>query len=474
MGSADSNLPQTGNMFTAEKVCFSRNKSQGNRDGEVTAQVFGPTNFRSLCETLTVCHSPKAFERCREYNQMGDDKLTRQFIEEHFGSIKISDVSNAGNYPLQDATVHKSMPLMTITGNIGHDVYNTLLDVYGFQQLHGGPGFYDALFLDVMWFKGKSSWDEVRSSPEKSWTWTVIEAIFKNNNITGTMPRYYVSNPGMVRSSGFHDNLGDRPICVDRLHIKAGGLFAENVGWDVLKYIPSFRNDVLTQYESRLFEFQRSSNTANRRIITLYTRGDANRRKFLTGDVDRVAEKIGANHLIVKMPISDPVHQIMTYATSDVFIAPFGSNTANGIFMKPGSIFIEVSTLCSDMCVEMCHPYSKVGANGTDSMASHMSGIERHAACSNLMADGPPLHQSSGVRYHIIGDCSKNIHCKDGKVYDGERELLQRKAWKKGFNDNISLDGIADKIIDIIQGKASAVKETLAAPFEFSCPLAPT
>ena len=59
------------------------------------------------------------------------------------------------------------------------------------------------------------------------------------------------------------------------------------------------------------------------------------------------------------MPRGDPRQQIALYASSDVVVAPFGSNTANSVFMRPGSVFVEVTPLCASTCEEGCHPYSK-------------------------------------------------------------------------------------------------------------------
>ena len=169
------------------------------------------------------------------------------------------------------------------------------------------------------------------------------------------------------------------------------------------------------------------------------------------------------------MPRNDPKYQIEAFVTSDVFISPFGSNTANSIFMKPNSTFIEVSSLCSDLCTERCHPYSQTGPKKDNLiMATNMHGIKLNAACSSLMADGAPLHMFTGVNYYIIPACRSNLKCSSSKMYENGIELSGRKVWKRGFNDNFPFEKHLPKIKEILRGTDDDLR---ISPYLVRCPL---
>ena len=85
-------------------------------------------------------------------------------------------------------------------------------------------------------------------------------------------------------------------------------------------------------------------------------RGDATRRRFKSRDLGKATAAIGADTVVARMPRGDPRAQIALFASARLFVAPFGSNTANAVFMRPGSTFVEVTPLCASTCTEGCHP----------------------------------------------------------------------------------------------------------------------
>jgi hypothetical protein len=478
---SDTVMPSTGNMQRIDKVCLTlpepgqRNKLSG-KFCSVVATVYGNSNsLDSMCDNLTYCHSPKAFEWCKMYKK-GPATAAEHFIEEHMSSL-CAQHGTAESFPLLSSRRMSKVPAMTLTGNIGHDLYNTILDVYAQQERQKKN--FDALYVDVGYFGGVEKWLSSLSDRRKSWTLNTIEALFNHSSATGLSWGVTPSMKGATGAQSFL--LGETALCIDEFWVKGGALMAENIGWDGLHYMPKLRKKVLVHYfgKGAAMEFlKRAKGPASPLVVTLYTRKDASRRRFadaMDGAIlEQMKARLGVSVIVQKMPLDDPKQQVLMYAKSDVFIAPFGSNTANSVFMKPGSIFIEVSTLCPSLCLEGCHPYSIVGPGDKfRSMSTQMDGILQSASCSNLMADGPPLHYATGVNYHIISQCKKHYaSCRDGKVFSGQKLLTAKKAWKKDFNNNLDLVAASDMIIGIIKGVSRVTNRTLAAPFDFRCPTA--
>ena len=254
------------------------------------------------------------------------------------------------------------------------------------------------------------------------------------------------------------EHLPSLGLCADEFVVRAQGRLAENVGWDALPALPLLRDKVLARV---------LTDVSKREKLTLYTRGDARRRRF-QGNVQNFATRLGATKILARMPRGDPRQQIALYASSDVVVAPFGSNTANSVFMQPGSTFVEVTPLCASTCEEGCHPYSKTLSGN---MADYYN-ISRANACLNLMADGPPLHRYSGVNYHIVPTCSGTLRCSSGKMVEPSgRPVEMRKAWKANFNDDLDVDVALPRVLEILRGRSP---QTRVAPFTVGARLSST
>ena len=50
----------------------------------------------------------------------------------------------------------ETIALVTLTGNIGHDIYNSWLNLFAQQHLQGRP--FNKVIVDVSWFGGWKSW----------------------------------------------------------------------------------------------------------------------------------------------------------------------------------------------------------------------------------------------------------------------------------------------------------------------------
>lgn len=434
-----------GNMVVLKQVCF-HPKADGGACA-VGATIHGAQDVASqLCGELTTCHTPAAFATC-------PDPSVPRFLESAVTGACAE--ASAGAYPAAGAARVGRAAALTLTSNIGHDLYNGILDVFALSER--AP--LDLLIADVNWFGGRASFDRAVADPKSSWTLTVTDALF---NGTTPTPLHFVDNAAMPGGGG--TTTVQQPLCVDELFVRAQSRLAENVGWDALRAVPALRRRVLERVLGG------APARKNERTVTVYTRGDANRRRFKSRDVGAATRRLGATAVVQRMARGDPRAQIELFAGSDVFVAPFGSNTANAVFMRPGSTFVEVTPLCASTCEEGCHPYSRTGPAGAASMADNYAGVSRANACLSLMADGPPLHYASGVNYHIVAMCSGTLRCDNGTMADprtGRPAKIPRKAWKANFNDDLDLDRALPRLLAILDGSDNA---TRVAPFGFSCP----
>ena len=73
---------------------------------------------------------------------------------------------------------------------------------------------------------------------------------------------------------------------------------------------------------------------------------------------------------------------------AEAVVAPFGSNTANAVFMRPGSVFVEVTPLCASTCTEGCHPYSKTASGSmSESFRGAPGGVPAPRRAPRLKGD---------------------------------------------------------------------------------------
>jgi hypothetical protein len=228
-------------MVRVRNVCFARGNGVGGADGRATsatASVHSDANetVAQLCGRLTGCHTPAAFARCAGY-RAGDDAASA-FLESALGGVRAAAGPVAG-YPVAGARVYRRGVVLTLTGNIGHDLYNGLLDAFAQGERDGKP--FDAVVADVNWFSGLAAFERALEAPATSWSMTVSDALF--NGTSAKAPLYFAAHPAMREPNAAF--FGDAAFCVDDLYVRGQGLLAENVGWDALAHIPALRDRVL-------------------------------------------------------------------------------------------------------------------------------------------------------------------------------------------------------------------------------------
>ncbi|KAJ1454648.1 hypothetical protein M885DRAFT_521593 [Pelagophyceae sp. CCMP2097] len=465
LGWAWAAVRDAGNLVRVDGVCLRPAAGAARADGGACAlraslRDAPSAHLAHLCGNLTTCHAPAAFSRCRAWGNSprkfldDDGALCTEAARAHDapGVAARTPATDGGRAGDASATRVRRAALFVLSGNIGHDLYNSLLDVFAADARLK----FDAVIIKVVWFAGMPSFHHALENRSTSWSLQIVDALFPD------AAQYVFASPELAQAP-YLSTLPAGGLCVDELYVRAGGLVAENVGWDALGAVPRLRAAVLDRLGVR------AGGRAGRRVV-LYTRADAQRRRFASRDLAMAARHLGATTRVDTMPRSDPLAQIRLFADADIFVAPFGSNTANAVFMRPGSTFIEVSPLCAALCTEACHPYSRTGPAAERNMADSMRGVSRANACAGLMTDGAPLHQQSGVRYHVVSLCAPTANCVAGSMVDKTgRAVTRKKAWKQDFNPlTIDLDAALPLIEAVLHRNST---DHLVAPFQFDCPL---
>ena len=145
------------NMARVERVCLT-----GSRDG--IKKTMWPTAYNSqsggVCKSITSCHAPSMFKLCE---RLGANVSNAGFVSSWVG---LERAPPGACFPPPGAKhVRRLVNSAALTGNIGHDLYNSWLDIFAQQEAGGGIGFFDVILFNVVWFKGWGSFAAAIKQP---------------------------------------------------------------------------------------------------------------------------------------------------------------------------------------------------------------------------------------------------------------------------------------------------------------------
>lgn len=215
-----------------------------------------------------------------------------------------------------------------------------------------------------------------------------------------------------------------------RLH----GWSVSNVGWGNLPRVPRLREHVWSRLDhaagakaaaaaaaaadgalvttSSLGAFGSAgggTGAAATRTVVLFTRADAAGRRLLLKPARRAATlaALGVTHVVRGMPAGEAplAAQAALYRAADALIAPHGAAAANTLFMRAGSVHIELQATCAHTCTGNCVPRHLFVGRAGWKHAGEVTGLPAERACSLLQSFFAPFHAVTGVRYHVIPAC---------------------------------------------------------------------
>ena len=444
-----------------KNVCFYSNTSARSKRPESIGSLCQGVRISSEdghrpCYDLSRCSKPQAFEAC---SAVGSNASSLKFAQWYGWCLSEGE---AGTY-FEITERVTSLAHVYITGNIGHDAFNSWVDAYAQQHKLGRP--FDIIIVEVVWFKGWESWLKAVSNTSISWSMTVLHALFDSPH---TQFLYVATRSSPTYKGSPHETvlnyLEGRRICTDYAYIQLGTM-AMNVGWSNLHLVSDFRERIM-----RTLNVSRHQPPSADREIILYTRNDAHRRRLRITSSDvlaRVKAEWNITRVVDRMPLS-PSEQMRLFASADVFIAPHGAATMNSIFLRQHTTFIELSPFCIESCLEGCFPYSMTGSLTAerDTLMNFIS-LKPLQSCAMLLQMYGVLHQSTGVRYHALPLCVGGNLCHNRTVSGHSLDGKNSKMWKYNYQSDIHMS------VDLIERVASILRnEDLTnevTPFQSRC-----
>ena len=447
-------------ITSLKNVCFYSNRKGRSRRPESIASLCHGTigasrdDHQRPCYELSRCSKPRTFEACRA---VGSNASSLEFAQ-WYGWCSTED-EPAQSFEKTERV--NSIAHIYLTGNIGHDAFNSWVDAYAQQHLLGRP--FDVIIVEVVWFDGWSSWHRAVKNVHITWSMTVLRALFDSPNTqflyvaTEDSPTYRGSPQNTILN-----DLEGRRICSDYSYIQLGTM-AMNIGWPNLKLVSEFREQIMRAMNVSDQPF------ADREII-LYTRSDARRRRLRFNDLDmltRAKEAWNITRVVEHMPLS-PTDQIRLFATADVFIAPHGAASMNSIFLKRHATYVELSPVCVESCLQGCFPYSSTGSffSRGDTLMNLIS-TKPQQSCSMILQMYGVLHESTGVRYHAIPLCVGGNRCYNHTINNQSLIGRYKKMWKYNYQSDILMkDDLIERVADILRGSD---RTNEVAPFQTRC-----
>ena len=463
------------NTFAVRRVCLAP-RGEG---VQPAAKLFGPFDgispVRSYCLSslhncvLTpYCTHGRAtiYEFCdqirhEERRHEGARVLTSQAAH---AFSHVETAADTEMYPPTGALRLGRAAIIGFTGNIGHDMYinGGMLDAFATARADDKP--FDAIILNVRDRFG----DELQRWQDR-WQWRVAEALFGVNYTRCTS-----LDGGGVGAAASRCLLPLRVpslTCVDELVWKPPHLDFNPMS-GTLRHVAAARAAVLGRYAIHRLPGCRTATCAP--SVVFYTRGDAARRSL---DLSGAAlsqgwrERLGVTQILHRMP-SAALAQFELFANADVIIAPHGASCGNAFLMRPGAIYIEISTLCPELCLNGCYPYASAGPKCSrrsllDGAAYAGRGVSERLACEDALSMHggavPVYARAAGVYARTVFACVRGNACTDGHIAGSDNGPA---AWKRDFHEEIVVDDglIAKVAAAIAEARAMGATDGTAMP----------
>lgn len=251
------------------------------------------------------------------------------------------------------------------------------------------------------------------------------------------------------------------PFCVDALFVAApltaiGGFPIRPSTGDALRELSerTKRHYGIAPRVGRV-----GDSNASTQVVTLFTRNDAGTRRL-----SYAPEMISAMRVtrVVESLVLSLAEQIRLFDEADVFVAPHGNNNVNSLWMRPGSLYVEVRPSCAEMCVLGCDKRFAHAPVATNVTFLDLFDAPLDVACG--VAGNPfgaALHQRTGVRFHVVSACVGGNRCMQrgagpAKFYlPGGRVDDSHRSWKYNWNP---------QVIQVTTEVAAAVRAAIDGP----------
>ncbi len=432
--------PLAPNTVRLDRVCFEADR------GAVRLALYDGSDksVNQLCASLTRCEVAQIHDACAR--GANATELARLYAD-----VRVVERVGAP-YPPRGARHERAGAFVIYGDSASHNIHSQLASAFEQRLLlerSGGTGLDVVVEKVFAWGRsGKNNLGAIKAAlqdPTRDWSRGVAAAAFDGVDVLaltkcGDVGAAWGSCDDSVPAA--QSAMKSVPFCVDALFVAApltaiGGFPIRPSTGDALREL---RERTKRHYgiASRA-ERAGDSNASTR--VTLFTRNDAGARKLIYAPEVLTEMRVTRVVDTLILPLAE---QIRLFDEADVFVAPHGNNNVNSLWMRPGSLYVEVRPSCAEMCVLGCDKrFARAPVAGNVTFLD-LFDAPLGVACGIAGTPfGAVLHQRTGVRFHVVSACVGGNRCMQrgagpAKFYlPGGRVDDSHKSWKYNWNPQV-------------------------------------
>ena len=433
-------VPLAPNTVRLDRVCFEADR------GAVRLALYDGSDksVNQLCASLTRCEVAQIHDACAR--GANATELARLYAD-----VRVVERVGAP-YPPRGARHERAGAFVIYGDSASHNIHSQLASAFEQRLLlerSGGTGLDVVVEKVFAWGRGgKNNVGAIKAAlqdPTRDWSRGVAAAAFDGVDVLaltkcGDVGAAWGSCDDSVPAA--QSAMKSVPFCVDALFVAApltaiGGFPIRPSTGDALRKL---RERTKRHYgiASRA-ERAGDSNASTR--VTLFTRNDAGARKLIYAPEVLAEMRVTRVVDTLVLPLAE---QIRLFDEADVFVAPHGNNNVNSLWMRPGSLYVEVRPSCAEMCVLGCDKrFARAPVAGNVTFLDLFDAPLGVACGIAGNPFGAALHQRTGVRFHVVSACVGGNRCMQrgagpAKFYlPGGRVDASHKSWKYNWNPQV-------------------------------------
>jgi len=433
-------VPLAPNTVRLDRVCFEADR------GAVRLALYDGSDksVNQLCASLTRCEVAQIHDACAR--GANATELARLYAD-----VRVVERVGAP-YPPRGARHERAGAFVIYGDSASHNIHSQLASAFEQRLLlerSGGTGLDVVVEKVFAWGRGgKNNVGAIKAAlqdPTRDWSRGVAAAAFDGVDVLaltkcGDVGAAWGSCDDSVPAA--QSAMKSVPFCVDALFVAApltaiGGFPIRPSTGDALREL---RERTKRHYgiASRA-ERAGDSNASTR--VTLFTRNDAGARKLIYAPEVLTEMRVTRVVDTLVLPLAE---QIRLFDEADVFVAPHGNNNVNSLWMRPGSLYVEVRPSCAEMCVLGCDKrFARAPVAGNVTFLDLFDAPLGVACGIAGNPFGAALHQRTGVRFHVVSACVGGNRCMQrgagpAKFYlPGGRVDDSHKSWKYNWNPQV-------------------------------------
>ena len=344
-------VPLAPNTVRLDRVCFEADR------GAVRLALYDGSDksVNQLCVSLTRCEVAQIHDACAR--GANATELARLYAD-----VRVVERIGAP-YPPRGARHERAGAFVIYGDSASHNIHSQLTSAFEQRLLlerSGGTGLDVVVAKVFAWGRGgKNNVGAIKAAlqdPTRDWSRGVAAAAFDGVDVLaltkcGDVGAAWGSCDDSVPAA--QSAMKSVPLCVDALFVAApltaiGGFPIRPSTGDALREL---RERTKRHYGIASRAERAGDSNASTRVVTLFTRNDAGARKLIYAPEVLAEMRVTRVVDTLVLPLAE---QIRLFDEADVFVAPHGNNNVNSLWMRPGSLYVEVRPSCAELCVLGC------------------------------------------------------------------------------------------------------------------------